>query len=66
MRGTSSPAAKRWRVIAMTWRLAAAFCSSAQVGELVQAGAQLGAGHDRVGAAAVAAGGLAVGAHQHC
>jgi hypothetical protein len=32
MRATCSPAAKRWRMTAMTWRLAAAFCSSAQVG----------------------------------
>jgi hypothetical protein len=32
MRATSSPAACRLRMTAMTWRLAAAFCSSAQVG----------------------------------
>jgi hypothetical protein len=49
---------------AMTWRLAAAFCSRAQVGEQLQAGAHLGAGHERIGAAAAAAGGLAVGTHQ--
>jgi hypothetical protein len=32
MRATPSPAASRWRMTAMTWRLAAAFCSSPQLG----------------------------------
>jgi hypothetical protein len=32
MRATSSPAASRSRMTAMTWRLAAAFCSSTQLG----------------------------------
>jgi hypothetical protein len=32
MRATCSPAARRWRMTAMTWRLAAAFCFRAQVG----------------------------------
>jgi hypothetical protein len=32
IRATASPAASRSRITAMTWRLAAAFCSSAQLG----------------------------------
>jgi hypothetical protein len=33
--------------------------------EQIQTGAHLGSGHDRIGAAAMATGGLAVGTHQH-
>ena len=64
MRATSSPAARRWRMTAMSRRLAAAFCSRAQVvaGRVRRA---YGLGHNRVRAGAVAACGLAVGAHQH-
>jgi hypothetical protein len=32
MRATSSPAASRWRMTAMTWRLAVAFWASTQLG----------------------------------
>jgi hypothetical protein len=32
MRAISSPAASRWRITAMTWRLAAAFWASTQLG----------------------------------
>lgn len=40
IRATRSPVASRWLMTMMTWRLAAAFCSSAQV-EYIQAGAHL-------------------------
>jgi hypothetical protein len=36
MRATSSPASSRWRVVAMSWRLAAAFWASAQLGRMNQ------------------------------
>jgi hypothetical protein len=52
-------------MMAITWRLAAAFWASAQVGSRSQPGPQLSVGQLGVGAAAAGPVGQAGGAHQH-